>query len=328
MSDGESSEVYCSRGIHYFTGRVRCPMAGVGSRGPNASNRLALDDARTTVTIDRGAHRITVHNADRYPQKAIIADLLFLATGTTVSGRQAPFSLHLKIMKSGRRIALDLHRHLRIQEPMVAAEFEPFEVVVTDGLRSQVVLTPKRSLDLSCRPSLALRVIKAIMAMRDNLEGVQQDPHSPGFRIADLSVGFNALRWQWMVARAHLYSLRSANAELMARGSLVDMLREGAWELTLTALSGRALKEVVKRDLFLFGLDELPLLQEVRERGLPTDQTLSFRFESGQGQVALGSRTAELPAAMDVARAYLEFHMLGGLLAEQAEHVAGQLRRV
>lgn len=327
MSDGSSTQVYGSRGIHYFAGRVRCPMAGVGSRGPYDSNRLALDDDRTQVTIDRGAHRITVHNADRYAQKALIADLLFLATGTTVSGEQTPFSLHLKIMKSGTRIALDLHRHLRRQEPMLAADFEPFDVVVTDGVRSQVVLTREKSMGLICRPSLALRVVKALMAMRDNLAGLKQDPQVPGFRIADLSVGFNAPGWQWMVARAHLDSLSGANAELMARGSLVDMLREGAWQLTLTALSGRALKEVVKRDLFLFGLDELPLLQEVREQGLAKGQTLAFRFESGRGQVALGSRTAELPAAMDVARAYLEFHMLGGLLAEQAEHVAGSIGR-
>lgn len=321
-------EVHRSRGIRYFEGRVRCPLAGAGQRGPHASNRLVLDDARTAVTIDRGAGRITVENGDHYEHKTVIADLLFLAEGRTASGRSTPFSLHLKILKKGRAISLDLHRHLRTQEPITSAEFEPFEVVVTDGQDgARVVLSRQKSLDLICRPSLALRVIKSFMALRDNLDGLQQDPRVPGFRVADLTLGFNVFGWPWMMARAHLESLRADNAELMARGSVADMLSEGAWQLTLVALSERWLPEVVQRDLFLFGLDELPLLREVRERGLKKGQTLGFRFERGHGQVSLGTQTAELPGALDVARAYLEFHMLGGLILEHAEHAMAALRR-
>src|SRR4051812_13996137 len=144
MHDEKPPEVYRSRGIHYFTGRVRCPMAGVGSRGPYDSNRLVLDDARTEVSIDRGAQCITVHNTQRYEKKAIIADFLFLADGTTTSGKKTPFSLHLKIMKAGNKISLDLHRHLRIQDPLVTADFEPFDVRVTDGVRTRVVLTRQK----------------------------------------------------------------------------------------------------------------------------------------------------------------------------------------
>jgi hypothetical protein len=83
---------------------------------------------------------------------------------------------------------------------------------------------------------------------------------------------------------------------------------------------------VVKRDLFLFGLDELPLLSEVRQRGLRKDQTMSFRFEHGSGEVRLDGRSEPFAGAADVARAYLEFHMLGGLLAESAENVSRSLR--
>jgi len=57
----------------------------------------------------------------------------------------------------------------------------------------------------------------------------------------------------------------------------------------------------------------------VRERGLRKGQTLSFRFERGSGEAGLDGRSQPLPGALDVARAYLEFHMLGGLLADQAE---------
>jgi hypothetical protein len=120
-----------------------------------------------------------------------------------------------------------------------------------------------------------------------------------------------------MVARAQLSSLTDRNVALLGAGSLPRMLGEGAWEMKLTALSDKWLPEVVKRDLFLFGLDELPLLASVRERGLAKGQSLWFRFDGGQGTVGLDRDEAALSNAVDVARAYLEFHMLGGLLAER-----------
>jgi len=122
-----------------------------------------------------------------------------------------------------------------------------------------------------------------------------------------------------MVARAQLVSLDPANAPLIAQGSVPAMLRDGAWEMKLTALSEKWLPEVVRRDLFLYGLEDIPLLREVRERGLRKGQTLAFRFSKGSGEISLDGDSAPLPGALDVARAYIEFHMLGGLIAESAE---------
>ncbi|MBW3549149.1 MAG: hypothetical protein KY452_13595, partial [Actinobacteria bacterium] len=39
----QPEEVFEGRGVHYFPGRVRSPLAGVGARGEYESNRLALD---------------------------------------------------------------------------------------------------------------------------------------------------------------------------------------------------------------------------------------------------------------------------------------------
>lgn len=310
---------YRTRGVYYFDGRVACPLAGVGTRGTYASNRLALENDDSQVTIDRDAARITIFNEHRYPHKTLVADLLFLATGTTVKGERTPFALHLEVFKTGDTLSLDFHRHLRVQDRLVGAVFEPFEVVVTDGATEQVVYNRQRALDLVCNPPLTHLVIKALMAMRDNLHGVTQDPRTPGFRVADLSMGFGREPLSWMMVRACLASLSGTNAALLERGSLADMLHDGAWELSLTAFTERYLDEVVKRDLFLFGLEDVPLLRRVRARGLARGQSMSFRFQGGSGEIVLGTETAPLPNALDVARDYLEFHMLGGLLAEHAE---------
>jgi hypothetical protein len=308
-----------TRGITFFPGRVTCPLAGVGSRAANASNRLVLDDADTEVVIDRRAGRITVHNDRAYPRKTTVADLMFLADGFAASGARTPFAIHLKVQKTGHRYQVDLHRHLRNQAPIVRADYEPFVVTAHDGAARTVVLDRERTDRLISRPSLALRVVKALMAMKDNLEGAKQDPAAPGYKVADLSVGFGALGLNYMMARAELGSLDGGNAPLIERGSVVEMLRDGAWELKLTALSEKWLPEVVQRDLFLFGLDEIALLEPVRARGLRAGQTLAFRLHRGDGEIALDGQTAALPGAHDVARAYIEFHMLGGLLAEAAE---------
>lgn len=313
---------YHARGIYFFPGRVTCPLAGVGSRPANASNRLVLDDADTEVAIDRQTGRITVRNDRAYPQKTTVADLMFLADGFAADGARTPFSIHLKVQKTGHKYGVDLHRHLRNQVPIVRADFEPFVVTAFGGTASTVVLDRERTDRLVARPSFALRVVKALMAMKDNLEGVRQDPATRGYKVADLSVGFGALGLNYMMARAELASLDGSNAPLITRGSVVDMLREGAWELRLTALSEKWLPEVVQRDLFLYGLDEIPLLQPVRARGLRTGQTLAFRLSRDGGELALDGQTTPLPGAHDVARAYIEFHMLGGLLAEAAERRA------
>ncbi len=306
-----------ARGIYFFPGRVTCPLAGIGSRAADASNRLVLDDSDTEVSIDRDT--ITVRNDRAYAKKTTVADLMFLAEGTAASGERSPFAIHLKVQKTGHKYGVDLHRHLRTQTPNVRADYEPFVVTAWDGAASTVVLDRARTDQLISKPSFALRIVKALMAMKDNLDDVKQDPAAPGYKIADLSVGFGALGLNYMMARAELVSLEGTNAPLIRRGSVPDMLRDGAWEMRLTALSEKWLPEVVQRDLFLYGLDELPLLSEVRARGLRKGQTLAFRFSKDGGEVALDGKTTPLPGAHDVARAYIEFHMLGGLLAEHAE---------
>lgn len=310
-----------SRGVFYLPGRVRCPLAGVGGRGDYDSNRLVLDGGgETEVKVDRAAGRITVHDAHRYASRAVVCDLAFLAEGITVGGRRTSLCVHLKIMKSGDRFSVDLHRHLRTQETLAAIDIEPFEVVVSDGVRARVVLNGRRVERLARRPPLALRLLKSIMTMRDHLgEARAVDPTLEDQPIADLSLGFGALGLRWMMARAQLTSSSTRDTALFRTGSIAELLAGGAWKLKLTALSRHWLPEVVKRDLFLFGLDDLPLLDGVKAHGLRKGESLQFGVEGGRGEVALGHERAALPGALDVARAYLEFHMLGGLLCERVE---------
>ncbi len=321
------TRTFNARGIYFFDGSVSCPFAGIGTRGEKASNRLVLDSSDTTVTIDHAARTITVRDDKAYKDKTTVADLMFLSTGYSAAGQALPFSIHLKVQKQGHKYSVDLHRHLRNQTKMVRADYDSYTVTAIDNGKATVVLDKARTDELITEPSLALRIVKALMSMKDHTEGVVQDPAQVGYRVVDLSVGFGALGLDYMMARAQLISTDKANAPLIERGNVVEMLREGAWEMKLMAMSEKWLPEVVMRDIFLYGLDEIPLLAEVKRRGLKKNQTLSFKFSQGSGEVSLTSpggaaadaRSVPLPNALDIARAYLEFHMLGGLIAEHAE---------
>lgn len=311
-----------TRGVLFFPGRVRCPFAGLGQRGDHDSNRLAVDDPNTVATLDRERREIVFSNSARYAERAVLGDVLFLVDGVTATGKRTPLSLHLKVHKKGHSFFCDLHRHLRTSEPIVDAEIEPFTVVLRDGAREKRVLTPESAQATIRKLPFMMRVIKTIMLTRDNLIGVEQDPQKPGFAVADLSMGFGLFGFNHMIVRAQLMSLTPLQKPALGRG-LVETLQQGSWEFRLTALANTWLGPVIKRDLFLFGLEDLPVLRKVRERGLLPGETMSFRFERGRGAVSHDAQTMELPNATDVARSYLECHLLGGLLAEYAEDRLG-----
>lgn len=314
------SKQYLTRGVYFLPGRVTCPFASLGTRAANLSNRLVLDED-TDVTVD--GTTIALRDQRAYAKKTRLVDLELLAVGVTADGRRIPFVIDLSISKTGTRYTTELHGHLRESVPLVRAEYEPF-IVIAGG----DVVFDQRIADAAVRqPSFALRVAKALMDVKDHIAGVTQDPAKLGYRVADLSIGVGMLGIGWMIARAQLLSLDPANAPLIAHGSVPDMLRDGAWEMRLSAMSDRWVGDAVKRDLFLCGIADMPLLAGVKDRGLRKGQTLAFRFSQGSGQIVLDGTPAPLPNALDIARAYLEFHVLGGIIADYAESGSRQRLR-
>lgn len=312
------------RGIWYFDGRIACPLAGVGTRGAHAANRVVIEDDRATVIVDRGRARIDVASRGVYPTKALVADLAFQADARTQRGEHSPLLIHLEIFRERDRITLDLHLHLRTRDALVDADFEAFTVVVDENGSPRTVLDREIALAMIRHPSLAHRAMKALMTMKDRLEGARQDLDRPGFAVADLELGFGIGPLSKMIVRARLTSLVPV-ATLSGSRTAAELFRRGAWELELTALAEKQLTDTIKHDLVLFGIDEVPLLAPVRAHGLRRGQRLAFRFAGETGEILLDGASAPLDRAPDVARAYLEFHMLGGFLAEYAERFARTL---
>lgn len=296
--------------IEFLPGRVACPLAGIGTRAPNASNRLVVD-APATAMVD--GTTITLADDRDCAPGTVIADLVWLAEGVAADGTRVPFTIHLEVTKTGHAFAIDLHTHEPPNLPRERVVFEPYEVVAVDrGVRT-VLVDGKKLGRAAGHVPIRRRMAAALATSRDHLAGVAQE-RVAGYRVIDRSLGIGVLGRGLMLIRARLTALAAPPPP----GPLPEMLRAGAWELSLEALTDRWLPELVQRDLVLFGLADVPLLAPLAAGKLRAGQVLAFRFGPDGGEVSLDGATAPLPAAHDLAREYLEFHMLGGMIAAAA----------
>jgi hypothetical protein len=319
-------EVHNGRGVSYFRGRVRCPFAGAGTRAADASNRVAIDDEYSRVAIDAVAGRIAIENAHRYDHKQVIVDLAFLAEGRTAAGALVPASVHVKIEKKGTRVEADVHPHWTVRDKLVSAVLEPFDIVISDGRDSALLVSRERLVRAATEQKIGYRLADSLIEIEDNRKGVAAATLAADTPLADLSLGVGSKLLHKMFLRAQLTSADDRNAALAGR-PLPELLAQGAWELRLTALSSLLSQDTIRRDLFLLGLEGVPVVAAGMKRGLAKGETLAFAFQAGKGRVTWGRHSAQLDHALDIARAFLEFNFLGGVLAQKVAAAAPPTRR-
>ena len=325
------------RGVYYFAGRVPCPLAGVGKRPPDHSNRVALDDEHTQVIVDRQGARIVVHNNHRYPDKAIIADLLFLAQARTEAGQTVPAGVHVKLEKKGDEVEVDLHPHWTVRDKLTSAVLETFDIVLAQRQGDKVLVRGGDLVRTAVDSRILYQMAGRIIEIKDNRARAGAPTLAKGTALADLSLGFGSRVLSKMLVRLQVVSTNDANKALLG-SSLRDLLVKGAWELRLTAESSLLSQDTLRRDLFMLGLDRLPVVAAGMQRGLRKGETLTFAFHGGQGQVTWGpsgksdgkkdnKNSEPLPDALDVARAFLEFNFLGAVLGRQVAQTVPASRK-
>jgi hypothetical protein len=318
-------ETYRGRGIYYIDGSIRSPVGDLGTRSAFATNRLALDDAHSQVTVDRANRRIVFRNEHPYGLNELVGCMLFMGRGTTLSGRQVPLAVHLKIHKTRNRFRARLHPHPTVREKLASASFEPFFVVLANGKSEELALTPERAVEAVKDPELTARLAEIFMQVTDHLGDVTPSVETPGAALVDLSLGFGSEKHNLKLARVKLLSNSAANAPLIRKGSVALMLEQGDWEFRVDSLSPYIPKWEFERDFFLFGIENLPAIQPLTRRGLLYGETLVVGLSGGKGYIGVGDLRSEIPDPAEVARAYLEFHFVGGVVAQQVRELPGRL---
>ena len=283
------------RGVYYLAGEIPCPLAGVGTRGSHDSIRLAFDDDHSEATFDPAARRLVVANRTSYATPTLFGDLIVLGHGHTRDGQVVPVAMHTRFDKSGTSVRARPHLHPTVAGTFASLELEPLEVVIDD----RVVLTPELGRRVASRPPRSEWLGRALFSIRSN-------PTRDA--IVDLTVGLGVGRLSVPLVRAELFGRRQP---------LTDLLHTADWHLQFTVLTRlRDLCEHVGRAVFLLGLDRVPRLRRIAAGQLRRCETLTFRMHAGSGTVEVGGESAIVPDVAAVARAYLEYDILGAVVAQ------------
>jgi len=285
------------------------PVEAVGSSIETEGwNRLTLDDARTTAVVDEACREIRISNHHTYSESAIVADVLLHAKGLWGTNARKPYLIHLVVSKDSD----GWNNRLSAYTPPGAgapdrAEVDAWTVLVDDG--RQVVLTPEQAQALVAKPPLSARLVDTFAQVRDVRTDSSQSP------ALDISIGLGPLKHKVAAAKLEL----PASLKKDPKRGLAAALQQEDWYFELAMLSSMTPKELIRHDLFLFGLDDHPLLEEVMKRGYRSDEKLTVGVQDGAGYVRIGERKAPFAAAQQTALTFLRDTYVGMVLAAQGK---------
>jgi hypothetical protein len=296
---------FTGRGVFNFKSDSGCPFSALA--GPaNECNRLALDDADTRAALDGAAHTIRFANPRIYGEKTIVGDVLLQGSGQSRgNGQRVPLTFHALLSRSGNEWSVSSHAHSPIGGEFSDIRIDPYQVVVIEGSTERVVFTPAQIGETLSKPSIAARLANEIVQVQDNRTGGATD--------ADITVGLGLSRASKSVARARF------RAPAAKGGELSEAMRQGNWSLELQALSGQIPRQVVQRDLFLYGLESQSLLQPLMQRGFRKNEKLVLGAAGGKGYVRYDGQQREFAGADASARAFLQDSFIGLVLGWQQQ---------
>ena len=271
-----------------------------------ACDRLALDDAQTTAEIDSVRREIRIRNTSRYAKRTIVADVLLHARAR-VGEHDRPYLIHLVLSKDGERWHRRLSTYAVPGEGLPQkVESEDWTVLIDEG--GEVVLTPALARRVITDPPLSARLTTTFAHVRDIRSDTTQAP------ALEISLTLGPLKYNIARARLDLPSTLRHNS----KQPLGSALQSGDWSFELASSSGLAPRDLVRHDLFLFGLDEQPLLKEIMRRGYKSTEKLTVGMQDGTGYVRIGQSSAAFPLAQQTLMTFMRDTYVGMVLAAQA----------
>lgn len=294
-------------GVHAFAGSQPCPFSI--SAAANACRRVALADAETAVQIDAARHRIVLTNSKPYAGKTLIADVFLPATARDPAGQVVPLVLHAKISKSGKqRLSISAHGHGPVPGPFSQVTMEPWEIVGVSGPgREKQLLSDAKAVATLADPSLAARVTREFVEVEDS--------RPKGSRHPDITIKLGLGKLAASVLRSRLVLPEARDPE-----QLQQALHSGTWSLEMASLSNSIPLSVTRHELFLYGLEQQPLVQQIRSEGFRKGSRLIVGARDGVGYLSVGGESVAFPEAAEAAQRYMDLSFIGLILAWQQRH--------
>ncbi|MGS0896248.1 hypothetical protein ACVBGC_27500 [Burkholderia stagnalis] len=297
---------HAGRGIHHFASQSGCPFA---SASATDCNRVALDAPDVHASVDTDAHTIVFSSDANRRTGDVLGDVLLQGTGVDTDGRRVPLSVHVLLRRDGAKWRRDVYIHAPVHGKFDDVRIDPYRVRVKEGDGERDVLTPDETQALFAHPSLASRLARHLVKVRAT------DPRQPAGDDITIALGVGGLTKS--VARASFTSNAPRDADLDRA------LASGTWSIRFDALSDHIPVWVAQRELFLFGLDGSPLVNELRARGFRKDDRIELGARDGNGYLRVNGHEAAFAGAAASAHAFMQESFVGLILGWHRDATAG-----
>lgn len=290
---------FSGRGVFHFASDSGC--ATVTRSADRDCNRIALDVADAQASVDPQTHAIVIGADDHHDSKTVIGDVLLHGSGIAADGQRVPLSLQVLLRRSGTKWKSDTYVHSPVRGKFRDIVLDPYQISVREGAGERVLFTAEQARKVLAQPSIAARVASYFVVVRPS------DAQNPA--ADDITIGLGVGRLSKSVMRASFTAAQPGTGELDA------LLATGTWNLNLQALSGQIPLWVVQRQLFVFGLEDSPLLKEVRQRGLNKRDTLELGAVNGKGYLRYNGHEQPFANAGASGTAFMRDSFIGLILA-------------
>jgi hypothetical protein len=292
---------FSGRGVFHFASGQGCPLSNGHDSPNNDCNRIALDLADAKASVDPDSHQILIASGSVADKKTVIGDVLLHGSGLAADGQRVPLSLHVLLRRSGEVWKTDTYVHAPVRGTFSDIQLDPYRISVRQGDSERVLFTPEQARDVLAHPSLAARLASYFIAVRpSNAKQPSAD---------DITIALGVGRVSKSLMRA------SFSSDPASASNLYPLTREGTWTLKLQALSGQIPLWVVQRQLFMFALDNSPLLKDVRQRGFKKHDTLELGARNGVGFLRYNGVEEAFPGAAESGYAFMRDSFIGLILA-------------
>lgn len=293
QSQAASSE-FRGRGVFHFSSSSHCATAG------NNCDRIALDVVNAHASVDTQAHSIII-DADTNLKSTLVGDVLLHGSGLTAEGQRVPLSLQVLLRRTGNNWKTDTYVHAPVRGHFSDIELEPYQISVRQDAGEQVLLTASQAREKLAHPSLTARLASYFVVVHPSNA---KDPTAD-----DITIGIGAGLLTKPLLRASL------NVSPGNSASLEPLIANGTWNLKLQALSSLIPIWAVQHQLFLFGLEDRPLLSDVRKRGMNKHDILELGAVEGKGYLRYNGVEESFPAATIAGAAFMRESFIGLILA-------------
>ncbi|MCE4052335.1 hypothetical protein [Pseudomonas sp. Au-Pse12] len=296
---------FSGRGVYHFASQSGCASAAPDSAAPGSTgqdcNRVALDVSDARASVDPHTHAIVIDADSTHDSKTVIGDILLHGSGIASDGRRVPLSLQVLLRRSGSVWKTDTYVHAPVRGKFRDISLDPYQISVREGSGERLLFSPEQARNVLAQPSIAARLASYFVVVRPS------DAQNPA--ADDITIGLGVGRVSKSLMRASFSSKQPGTA------ALDEVLEQGTWNLDLQALSGQIPLWVVRRQLFVFGLEDSPLLKDVRQRGLNKHDSLELGAVNGQGYLRYNGQEERFPGAAASGTAFMRDSFIGLILA-------------